>query len=289
MKRANRIPWGVLAIAGIAAVLAGIGCGNDSTKPEVFDPPGDMKVVNGDLSVSLGWTASPDEGKTEFKQYDIYRGTSSLSTVSASELANYRIASVNTGVHTYVDHFAANGIRYYYHVRTEKGDGTISAASDEVMGAGRSEGTGMIIEEFVSTGDSGFDFSAGETVSLSGGNPDRFDKTDVYLGTTAEDDASTAALALKSPQLLARLGNDEWISKDADIKQIGTDFDITTTEAPGTGWADVQNAVEGNVYAIKTPSGNYAKMKVLDVEGLPGARKITFKYAYQPTAGLVLF
>ncbi len=289
VRRAIGVPWGVLAIAGIAAVLVGVGCGEDSTKPKAFDPPGGLQAINGDLSVALTWTASPHEGGTDFKQYDVYRGTSSLVTVSVSELASHKIGTVNEGVHTYTDHFSANGARYYYHVRSEKNDGSLSTASIEVTGAGRDEGTGKVIEEFASSGDSGFDFSTGETVALGSSNPNRFNDTDIYLGTTAEDDTATAPLALKSPELLARLGNSEWISKDADIKQIGTDFDIATTEAPGAGWANVQNVTEGNVYAIKTPSGNYVKFKILDIEGVAGARKITFKYAYQPTAGLVLF
>ena len=288
MKRASRFTLGILAAAGVAALLCAFGC-SDSTKPDVFDPPGDMKVINGDLSVALGWSASADEGKTGFSHYNVYKGTTSLLSVSASELAAHKIATVNKGVYAYTDALQANGVRYYYHVRSEKDDGTLSGPSDEVQGAGRIEGTGKIIEEFDSAGDSGFDFSTGETVSLKASNPNRFNDTDIYLGTTAENDTSTAALALKSPELLARLGNDEWISKDSDVKLLGTDFDIPTTEAPGAGWANSQNVVEGNVYAIKTPTGNYVKMKILDITGLAGDRKITFKYAYQPTAGLVLF
>ena len=281
--------WGVLAIAGIAAILAGVGCGKDSTKPDAFDPPGGLKAINGDLFVALTWTASPQEGGTDFKQYDIYGGASSLVALSGAELASHKIGTVNKGILSYTNHFSANGTRYYFHIRSEKNDGSLSGASIEVTGAGRTEGTGKIIEEFVSSGNSGFDFSTGETVALGSGNADRFSTTDLYLGTTAEDDAATAPLALKSPELLARLGNNEWISKDSDVKQLGTDFDVATTEAPGTGWANVQSVAQGSVYAVKTPSGNYVKIKILDIEGLAGARKITFKYAYQPTAGLVLF
>jgi hypothetical protein len=280
---------GLLALAGIGLVLTGLGCGGDSTKPDVFDPPPNVVAVNGDLTVTLGWGVSPDESGSDFQQYDIYRGTSSLVSASPSDLASHKIASVTRGITTYTDHFAANGVRDYYHVRSEKVDGTLSNASNEVIAAGRFEGTGLIIEEFVSTGNSGFDFSAGATVALGSSNADRFTTTDVYLGTMADNDASSSALALKSPELLARLGNDEWISKDADVKDIGTDFDITTTQTPGAGWANLQQVTEGHVYAIKTPTGNYAKMKILDIEGLAGSRKITFKYAYQPTAGLVLF
>lgn len=289
MKTAHRTAVRLLGIAGIAILLAGAGCGDDSTKPENFDPPGNLMVINGDLSVALGWTASPQEGGTEFKQYDVYRSTSSLGNVSPSQLASYKIGQVAKGTYSYTDNFAANGIRYFYHVRSEKTDGSTSGASNEVLGAGRTEGTGEIIEEFRSAGDSGFDFSTGETVALSVGNPNRFDDTDVYLGTTADNDTITAGLSLKSPELLVNYGDNEWISKDADLKEIGTEFDITTTETPGAGWANAKDVVEGKVYAIKTPSGNYAKMKILDVEGLPGSRKITFKYAYQSTAGLVLF
>ncbi len=288
MGRMTRFSWGVLALAGIMALLVGLGCGDDSTSPNTFDPPGALSVVNGDLEIDLTWTASPDEGGGGFKQYNVYRGTSSLANVASGSLPA-PIATLAAGVHTYQNTLSANGTLYYFHVRSEDTNGNLSGASPEVKGAGRDEGTGLIIEEFVSSGDSGFDFSTGLTVSLGAGNPDRFDKTDLYLGTTATDDAQTAGLALKSPELLQRLGNSEWISRNADIKEIGTDFDVTTTEGVGAGWADQQTVTEGKVYAIKTPSGNYAKVKVLDIEGAAGSRAITFKYAYQPTVNLVLF
>ena len=291
MRTTKPNSWRILAIIALAAGLAGAGCGDDdSTNPDAFDPPGGIKVVNGDQSVVIGWTASPDEGDGDFRRYAIFRGVSSLVGVTGTQLEAARVGVADAGDITYTDTFGANGIRYYYHVRSEKDDGSLSGASTEVLAAGREEGTGVIIEEFESDGDSGFDFSTGSTVSLNAANEDRFELTDLYLGTTDEDDATSAPLSLKSPELLVRLGNNEWEARDTDIKNIGEVWEITTTAAPGAGWANEQPVERSNVYAIKTPSGNYAKLMVLDVnETVPGAREITFKWAYQPTPNLVIF
>ena len=145
---------------------------------------------------------------------------------------------------------------------------------------------GKTLEEWIADGDSGFDLSSGYTVSLDQNNPDRFVLTDFYLGTGAVDDVSTAALSLKSPALLVRLDS-EWAVNSAGIKFLGTEWDNnTTTEA---GFVVQLDVIASAVYAIRTAGGNYAKLKVDEVAGIPGSRSITFRYSYQATPGLIQF
>lgn len=266
-----------------------MGCGNKNTTapPQVFAPPTDLRAINGNEQIVLRWTPSTDEGLSTFKQYNVYRGPSSLLTTDAGQLSQlgYKIGSVGAGVDSFRT-TVGNGTLYYLHVRAEEDDGSLSGASNEVQAAGRSDGAGRILEEFAASGDSGFDFSSGNTVSLKQDNPDRFVLTDIYLGTGATNDTSSAVLSLKSPALLVRL-NSQWANRSASIKFLGTDWEVNTTTDGG--FSSQLDVLAGAVYAIKTPNGNYAKLKVDTMSGTPGSRSITFRYAYQPTPDLIQF
>lgn len=297
MRHARFAPW--LACVALGIILAGAvgitGCGDDDSTtqpPEEFAPPTNLRAVNGDEFVIVRWSPSPDEALDNFRRYNIYRGTQSLLNVNPGQLEQLgnKIGSVAAGVDTFRA-TVANGTLYYFHVRAETDDGKFSGASNEVQAAGRTDGSGVILEEFASDGDSGFDFSSGNTVSLRQDNPDRFVLTDIYLGTVdPEDDPAGAVLSLKSPELLARL-NAEWTNRKALMKIIGTDWDMNTTTTDG--FVNQFNVLVGAVYAIKTPGSNninnYAKLMVESIDGEAGSRSITFRFAYQPTPNLIQF
>lgn len=291
MKRFRFIPKALIFLLGVVPLLGlGMtGCSDDSTTvpPEDFAPPTSLRAINANEQITVRWTASPDEALSEFKRYNIYRGTSSLLNVDSGQLEQlgYRIGSVDAEVDSFRT-TVANGTLYYFHVRAEKDNGDLSGASNEVLASGRPEGSGRILEEFAADGDSGFDFSSGLTVSLNQDNPDRFVLTDVYLGTGAADDASSAVLSLKSPALLVRL-NSEWSGYNATVKFLGTDWEVNTTTDGG--FAAKLDILTGAVYAIKTPGGNYAKLKVEAMTGVAGSRSITFRYAYQPVPNQIQF
>ncbi len=292
LKNARFAPWFICIALGIllAGAIGVTGCGDDddtTEPPEEFAPPTNLRATNGNEHVVLTWSASPDEGLDEFQRYNIYRGTTSLLGVDPGQLEQLgnKVGSVNAGVTTFQT-TVANGTLYYFHVRAEKDDGGFSGATNEVQAAGRPEGEGVILEEFASEGDSGFDFSSGNTVSLAQDNPDRFTLTDVYLGTGDPEDDPVGVLSLKSPELLARL-NAEWSNVKSTIKIIGTDWSANTTEA--TGFVTQFDVIEGGVYAVKTPTNNYAKLMVESIDGEAGSRSITFRFAFQTTPNLIQF
>ena len=289
----TRIPGfhAILAL-GIAALLVTAGCSDDDEvqQPEEFAPPSNLTVVNGDEEIMLSWSASPDEALDEFARYNLYRSETSLVGVDVG-LADYKVGEVLKGGGYEIADAVANGTRYYYHVRAQKENGDLSPATNEVQGAGREEGEGIIIEEFASDGDSGFDFSTGLSVSLETTNENRFDLCDIYLGTTAADNDPGSALALKSPSTLSDL-NEGWSDILAQIKPIGTDWNITTTTLSDF---DSQFQInEGTVYAVRTParipSPSYlGKIQITSITGEAGSRAITFRYAYQSNYELTLF
>lgn len=291
MKTIRFMPRPLAFCAG-AALALGVsiaGCGGNSTTkpPAVFAPPTALTASNGNEQIVVHWTPSPDEGLSEFARYNIYRGTSSLVGIDAGQLEQLgnKVGSVGAGVDSFRT-TVANGTVYYFHVRAQKDNGDLSEATNEVQAAGRQEGAGRILEEFAADGESGFDFSSGLAVSLRQDNPDRFALTDIYLGTGAANDTSTAALSLKSPALLVRL-NSEWAGHEAGIKFLGTDWEENTTT--DTGFVAQLDVLAGAVYAIRTPGGNYAKVKVDTISGTAGSRSITFRYSYQTTPSLIQF
>jgi len=280
-------------ILTLGIVLAWTGCSDDDDDPvgppATFAPPTNLQAVNGDGEVTLTWTGSTDEGQSEFRRYNLYRATSSIIGLEPSQLTPYLVQSVDPGVHT-INAPVPNGTLYYYHVRGERTNGDLTSGSNEAMAAGRPEGEGLVIEEFASTGNSGFDFSEGLSVSLKQSNPDRFAKTDVYLGTGAANDSSSGELRLKSPHLL---GVQSY--RTVGIKTVGTTWGISTTTDDG--WTDqvsVGADLVGLVYAVRIPAtgvpANFAKIQITQVKSTPaGERAITFKYAYQPGENVILF
>jgi hypothetical protein len=278
-----------LVVLAILAIVGLYGCGNDSSTnpgPE-FESPTNLRVVNGNQTITVYWDPSPNEGDADFKRYNIYRGTSSLLGVTDSQLEQlgYKVGTATASNRSFTT-TVANGTVYYFHVRGEKDDGGLSHPSNEMQGAGRLEGEGKIIVEMAATGNSGFDFSEGTSVSLSNTNPDRFELTDIYLGTGDVNDDPGSPLSLKSPSLLSRL-NSEWSGKVASVKFLGTDWTANTTTSAG--FDDQINVLTSAVYVIKTPLSNYVKLQVTSIDGVAGQRSITFKYAYQPTPNLIQF
>jgi hypothetical protein len=175
VKTFRVIPSALSVLLGIA-VLAGFGitgCGDDdpTQTPEDFAPPTNLVASNGDEQITVRWSPSPDEGLSEFKRYNVYRGTSSLLGTDAGQLEQlgYKIGSVNAGVDS-LRSTVANGTRYYFHVRAEKDDGGLSGASNESRPPAVRKDRERSWRSSPSDGDSGFDFSAGSTVSLNRGH-----------------------------------------------------------------------------------------------------------------------
>jgi hypothetical protein len=295
--RFRRAALALVFPVALAATLGGFGCSSDNTvkPPTELAPPTAVAAVDGDGFVTISWTASPDQSRSDFTGYNIYRWTSSLADTAGANLETYRVGTASASVSSFVDDFNStlsngeNGVRYYYHVRS-KGDG-LSVASNQVQAAGRPEGTGEVIEELAGHLASGFHFATGDSISLRVNNPDRFDLTDMYLGTTDAHNDIGSPLAVKSPSTLD-YADPQWSSIVTSILDLGSQPDANTAwkvQTAAEPSADLQEVTLDHVYVFKTTSGNYAKIQVTGISGDAGSRIITFRYAYQPTSGLYLF
>lgn len=282
LNRSDFRRWpGFVAVLALASLFL-VGCGDDDPAkpiPPGLEPPAALTGVNGDRLITLTWNASPSQTRDDFSRYNVYRSATSLLNTPTGELEAFRVHTVVKGQPNRADTGVENGILYFYHVRSELQGGQLSGPSNEVRAAGRDEGTNKTLMEFAGSGSSGFDFSTGESVNLAPGNPDRFSNADLYLGTVAADDSSSSPLQLKSPGLLPEA---EW--QDSQIKILGQDWDVSTTE--DIGWSDQAAVVQGLVYAVKTPTGSFAKLQIQSIGGQAGSRTITFRYTHQPNADI---
>lgn len=274
----------------VAALLGGPGCRNAAKPSRELAPPRDVRALNGDNVVTVSWTASPDESRSDFGGYYVYRWVASLADTSADRLDRYRVGIARRTAASFADDLpitnGQNGIRYYYHIRS-KGE-AIGAASNEVIGIGRPEGAGMVIREIAGNTVNGFNLSLGDSITLRSDNPDMSGPIDFYLGTTDSRNDSAFDPVVKSPSTLA-YANSEWSTIVTGIAEIGTrveDWALSTGAEPTE---DLFPVTLHHVYAMKTRSGNYGKIQITGIVGAPGGRVITFKYAYQTTPGLYLF
>ena len=295
-----RIAHGGLILAGLVALVFQTGCGKDSTTQPIteFDPPHSLTYINHSGSVHLTWGRSSDEGKSDFKEYAVFRSEARLDTVPDSRFATHRIGASGTN-NFYDDNTAVNGVKYYYAVRGIKDNGDMSAltADNQIDTAARRESLPNTVAEFAyASQPSGINTANGQAVVMSSSDPDNRSLIDVYLGTTATDDASTAPLALKSPSLVGGTHASDWDTRVAQLKTLDSWDASTTTDA---GWTDeielgaTPAAVNGKVIAVRTPSVNgiyhYAKIQFSNMAGNAGQRTVSIQVAYQDVPNYVRF
>ena len=302
MAKIRTIHWGlrleVLAIALFAIPLL-VGCGDDDTTkpPEEFAPPTNLTYVNGNNQVTLSWNASPDAGRDDFAGYNVYRDLTTMIGLGPDSLASLVHNSTLLAVTGYVDASAVNGVKYYYAVHAVKDNGDLSAPTNEIDTSPTPEGGLVILAEFMDgTRPSGLDLSEGMAYAMtSSKRDDNREHIDLYLGTTASDDAGDQPLALKSPHLVLG-GSTDWADRQAGLKLLA-DEDVPTTEI--SGWLDhvtlgsTPQEIEGKVIAIRTPSNSgeihYGKVIVHSTAGPNGQREIQVFWAHQEIPNYIRF
>ncbi len=296
--RATRLV--LLLAAGILALaLAVAGCGDDTVSPpQEFAPPSNVSFINDNEAITITWDSSPDEARSDFQGYNLYRSTSTLIGATTTELAAAQVTQNPTTVNQLTDAGVTNGTIYYYHVRSVKSNGDLSQASNEVDTAGRLEGGPVTVTEFASAADpSGYDMSAGIAVAMSSTNPDNRMLIDFYLGTTDANDDSGSQLAIKSPHLVLN-GDAAWANRTAGFKLLD-DRDVSF-ETPG-GWQDQialgtdAAEINGTVIAVQAPldvngERHYGKIEILTSSiGVPGERNIEVLWTFQELPNYIRF
>jgi hypothetical protein len=280
-------------LSTLLVVLLACGCSDDDTTqpPHEFAPPTNLVYSNGDQQVFLSWDATPDEGRDDFAQYNVYRHTSSLLGLASAEIEPYKIHSGAEVTHT--DTNLDNETVYYYTVRAEKDNGDLTDPTNEIDTSPRAQGL-VTLAEFSAAAPSGLDLSSGMAFGISSADPDNRPFVDIYLGTADEGDPPDQPLTLKSPNLIDAAPG-VWV-RQAGLKLI-TSWDEATTA--NSGWLEeitlgaTEEEIEGKVIAVRTPiegsDFRYGKIEVLSVQGDSGERQIDIRWAYQSVANYIRF
>jgi hypothetical protein len=134
------------------------------------------------------------------------------------------------------------------------------------------------------------ELSTGTAWEMSSSNPDNRTHIDLYLGTDSDDDASSAALALKSPSLVNG-GGSAWSARVSGFKQL-TSYDEWKTD-DATGWSTKVLIEAGDVFAFRTPliggDRHYGKITIVQIFGAAGHRRAQVSVAWQPKANYIRF
>lgn len=285
-----------------ALVLASwVGCGDDETTkpPEEFAPPTNLTYVNDDGSIFLDWDATPDENGGHFAGYLVYRDSATMAGLTDAQLATKKITSSPVQVTSYTDD-VQNGVKYFYAVRAIATDDHISEATNEINTAARVENDQIVLAEFAfSAQPSGVNLGTGTAYAMRSNNPDNRAFIELYLGTDDDNDAQSAALALKSPSLVSD-SDPDWANRSSKLKLL-TDWDDPTTDSNPQTWQDKVILgrdpldVVGKVVAIRTPADgqghyHYAKLEIQAANlSTAGQRTVTMRVAYQSIPDYIRF
>lgn len=247
--------------------------------------------MNGSVDVTLRWPASPDEGIEGWQGYELYQGLHSLLEVPPESLAAYRVsAQPQTGRDARITGLL-RGVRYYFAVRSIRhwsDQEQRSALDRQIDTAPFSYHIARMVElASPSGGAQAIDFSLGGERPLDPADPSGVANRDLYVGSSDTLDGP-GTLCLKSVSLLGNR-NAAWEARRVKIKFIGTDWSANGTS--DSGWGEKAEMVEGGVYAVLLPEGNYAKVQVVPggISGSYPNRIVQLQCAYQPIANYPRF
>ena len=248
LSKINRI----LAILLIAVLFGGIsGCyiDTDSTDDEPPAVPRGVRTITGDAEVIIEWYPN---GEYDLAGYQVWRGR------DGDNFDN--LADVSEHTTRYIDTTVRNGETYYYAVTAYDTDGNESELSPEdAWDTPRPEGRNITLDDYsILPGRSGFDFSRPEKGSIPWDTP----TTDIYFGLDPE--VNVTYLYSDNETLMQDLGYHEGFDSVDFVPEVG----YTTLFV---------ELIEGHIYALYTPDGNFAKIQVRELYD----DAVVFDWAYQ--------
>ena len=251
LSKINRM----LAILLIALLFGSVsGCYIDTNDADEEPPavPRGVKTITGDEQVTIEWYPN---GEYDLAGYRVWRGRDGTNfddlLVEASERATH-----------YVDTTVRNGETYYYAVSAYDTEGNESELSPEdAWDTPRPEGRNIVLDDYnIFPERSGFDFSRPEKGSI----PWDSAATDVYFGLDTE--IGVTYLYSDNETLMQDLGYHE--DFEAEAVDVVPEFGYTTLFV---------ELIEGHIYALFTPDGNFAKIRVHELYD----DAVVFDWAYQ--------
>ena len=243
---------GILTTLLFVMLLGNIsGCYVDTSNIDDEPPavPRGVRTITGDEQVIVEWYPN---GEYDLAGYTVWRGRDDTDFNALVEV------SENTT--RYTDTTVRNGETYHYAVSAYDIDGNESQLSTEnAWDTPRPEGQNIILDDYtLFPGRSGFDFSRPEKGSIPWDTP----ATDVYFGFDTE--VNVKYLYSDNDTFMQDLGYHEYFDGVDIVPEMG----YTTLFV---------ELIEGHVYAIYTPDGNFAKIQVRKLSD----DAVVFDWAYQ--------
>ncbi len=259
-------------------------------------PPTALSSVNFSRLSDVSWQASPDEGIDLWRGYEVFAADRSLVGLGEAEVIPLRVSVAPVGESRIfrVRRLAGGaelqiGRRYYVHVRSLRvlpdGDER-SLMGEEIVFAPRPDWTASQFNELLSgRGGAALDLSTGAVrllwVDDAAGLPDR----DIYFGTSDANDGAGVAVVKSVSRLANR--NPAWAGRVTQMKRLGRDW--TVSSATDDGWTEELSVVDGDVLALRTPEGNWVKLRVTGLTGVHPNRALSVQWAYQTIPGFANF
>lgn len=234
-------------------VITLFGCYIEAEDDEIDrEPPAiprGVRTITGDGYVIIEWYPN---GEFDLDGYTVWRSENNNDFDSIAEL------SVDSTAYT--DRDVRNGRTYYYAVSAIDNDGNKSDLSPEnAWDTPRPEGKNIILDDYQLEPDrSGFDFSNPRRGAIAW--DDR--STDVYFGL--DEEVFVRYLYSDNKTEMQDLGYHE----NFDGVDVVPEFGYTTLFV---------ELIEGHIYAIYTPDGNFAKIHVRRLTD----DAVEFDWAYQ--------
>ena len=234
------------------SLLWNLGCDSDDSIELDTEPPAiprGVVSITGNGQVTIEWFPN---GERDLAGYKIWRSRD-------NEDFDF-LAEVSSGTFRYVDRDVRNGTTYYYAVTAfDHDDNESDLSPEEISDTPRPSGNNVTLNDFnLFPGRSGFDFSQPERGAIAWDLP----STDVYFGL----DTVVNVRYLYSDNL-------------TEMQDMGYHESFDAVDAsPARGFTtEFVELLEGHVYVLYTPDGNYAKIHVIAVSD----NSVTFDWAYQ--------
>ena len=244
---------GILITLMFAMLFGGIsGCYIDTTDDFDDEPPAiprGVQTVTGDEQVIIEWYPN---GEYDLAGYRVWRGPDSTNFDS--------LADVSGNTTRYVDTTVRNGETYFYAVSAyDIHENESDLSPENAWDTPRPEGRNIALDDYnLFPERSGFDFSQPQKGSI----PWDAAATDIYFGLDTE--IGVTYLYSDNETLMQDLGYHE-------------DFDGVDV-VPEVGYTTLfVELIEGHIYALYTPDGNFAKIRVRELYD----DAVIFDWAYQ--------
>lgn len=245
---------GILITLMFAMLFGGIsGCYIDTTDDRDDEPPAiprGVRTITGDEQVIVEWYPN---GEYDLAGYRVWRGPDGTNF-------NEMLREVPQGTTRYTDTTVRNGVTYYYAVSAyDIHDNESDLSPENAWDTPRPEGRNIALDDYnLFPERSGFDFSQPQKGSI----PWDAAATDIYFGLDTE--IGVTYLYSDNETLMQDLGYHE----DFDGVDVVPEIGYTTLFV---------ELIEGHIYALYTPDGNFAKIRVRELYD----DAVIFDWAYQ--------